>query len=243
MGRSAHQDRDGQEENNGTQPAHLHRDRGFDSIDRRCCNWRRRWRLFGRATSQVSVLSDPAPRSGRLLTDDTFRSAGNAVNFADIGTTTVGTTTITITQAAVTVTAAGSSQTLDYNNYAPLSPLSVTNLAFTCPTGNIQGSQNTTAYFKPYCNQNMVNGGDFTSLIAYSITDCIDACLSANLNYRYDKCKGVTFATPLAYMVKNHLGSNCFLKQNSQPLASSPPDFIAYTFKLCTDSSCSSVSI
>lgn len=81
-------------------------------------------------------------------------------------------------------------------------------------------------------------GGDIAGTIAYSFSDCLEACVSRN---RFAQggdlsCTTITFRSAMASEVEKE-GANCWLKHSAQFNAITDTGSVGA--KLCEDSTCS----
>jgi hypothetical protein len=121
---------------------------------------------------------------------------------------------------------------VSFSNYTVVPAYQVNTLPLDCPTLNDQtmaitvnkSTATSTQNFRLQCNFDYpaglpaLNGGtvaDLMGIIAYSLEDCLSACVYLNWQGTAPQCQSVFFGAALGYWVKQE-SANCWLK-NSVP--------------------------
>ncbi|KAK4894800.1 hypothetical protein LTR49_028344 [Elasticomyces elasticus] len=121
-------------------------------------------------------------------------------------TTAISTSTVSIAPAATTTGGL-------YVDYVPAAPSTVATVHLDFP--NIDGKSYTTLRQQTFalsCS-NALAGGDYTCIVAYDYTDCIEACSAMNAfigNSTY--CTAIEYAAAMANATSLNQGGNCWLK-------------------------------
>ena len=137
---------------------------------------------------------------------------------------------------------------VDPNNYTmPLAAAQISQVTYprySCPNDVVPGTYNASFNFKIYCNTTL-GGQDLAPIIAYSINDCLDACLSYNLNpnkVNGTQCVGWSMALSVAFFAIHPVNANCFLKNTPLPgmstVSHSQIFGPVWSGVLCKDSAC-----
>ncbi len=132
-------------------------------------------------------------------------------------------TTIVTNNTCSNATATTSSQLVVASNYTqPLVAASIGQLAnppYPCPFGTVLGTYNSTVAFRVYCNSSY-GADDITGFIAYSINDCLDACIAYNENDSRQgnaTCLSFSYALSLGFWATHGIHANCYLKRGPLP--------------------------
>jgi hypothetical protein len=178
-----------------------------------CCGGRWRWRVVSSgACKEVSLSYISSDTKAKGQTYET-RNKSSRVSVTAQTSASAAPTSF----SASTTSSSGSTSSASPSTYAPIPPGDVQLVSSTCPTSGtvtlvVRGSTHANSY---NCSeQTNYPENDITMLTAYTMQQCIEACIIHNVFQNNRTCVGVAHSPLMSYRYQTG-GGNCFLKDNT----------------------------